>query len=291
MVCYRVILVVGLLPYESGKTWFTVSLARGLLRRSVRAGVYKPVSAHSAWFQYATVARSRELSMLIGSDVSVYMDLKLIDTNEVPIVNPVDILTVPHDVEVYLDVSLGGYLHSLEDVAKQVALTRITNCQDGTYEYYVVRENLDIAISTLRSELVALSEALKAKDVSAEHVLSLLKSSWINRNLDGCLSRLCASKDLVIVESFSDSITPYAGLLDRVDAVIAVCPGSALIFDDTDRVRRAVEECVKDYGDIGLRVASIIMRQRLKARGIVKLAPRPSVSDILPDDVVKEFIG
>lgn len=284
----KVILIVGLLPYDSGKTWFTIALTKSLLKNSIRVSVYKPVAAHSAWYQYATVVRSREVGMLVGSDVTSYLDLGLVNVSDIPLINPIDILTAPHDVKNYLN-SLDSYLRNLEDLTKQIVLARLTRCQDMTYTHYVVMENVNLTIDSLRDELITLSKMLGAKEVNLDHLLNTLRSSWIDLNLSTCLSKLCVSRDLVIVESFSDSITPYIGLLDYVDIIVVVYPGGALVLDDLDMVRNVIREHIRLYGDFSLKTSNI-MRLGVKVRSLVKLIPRSNIVGTLPDDFIKEFI-
>lgn len=284
----KVVLVVGLLPYDSGKTWFTTALAKSLIRNSMRVSVYKPVSAHNAWYQYATVVRSKELGILVGSDVISYLDLGLINVNDVPLINPIDILAAPRDAKDYLN-SLDNYLHDLEDLTKQMVLVRLTRCQDTTYTHYVVMENINLIVDSLKDELVNLSKMLKAKEINLSHLLNLLRSSWMDLNLSMCLSKLRTGRDLIIVESFSDSITPYIGLLDYVDAIVVVYPGGALILEDLNLVRNAIKERVRLYGDFILKTSSI-MRQGVRVKKVVKLEPRLNIVGTLPDDFIKEFI-
>ncbi|HDI02231.1 MAG TPA: ATPase, partial [Ignisphaera sp.] len=119
----RVVLIIGLLVHDSGKTWFSISLARYALEKGYRVAIYKPVAGHSAWFQYHTLARSRELGVLVGQDVSLYLEHLGISVNDIAIVNPIDILIAPISVEEYAKTGdFESYIADLENQMKQAVL-------------------------------------------------------------------------------------------------------------------------------------------------------------------------
>jgi len=58
-------LIVGLLPYDSGKTTFARSLVKELVESGVDVGILKPISGISGWYQYDYIVKSIEMDFLL----------------------------------------------------------------------------------------------------------------------------------------------------------------------------------------------------------------------------------
>lgn len=273
----KVILVNGLFVHDSGKTWFSTALAKYLMGQGYRVSLYKPVAGHSAWTQYHTVIKSKALKLLLGSDVLTYLDLALIRVEEIPITNPVDVLMGPLDVAKYINVrAFRRYLVDSLDHFKQMILTRITSCEDGSFEHFIIRSNLNHLIDSLVSDLTELSKILNAKDTDVDDLVKMLRGPHIEGNLNVCLKRKCEGVDLAIVESFNDAFTPYFSLLEHIDMVISVAHGRAIIFEDLRNIKTLVIEMINSLGDEGLKSSNII--DKLTPSQIIGIPPRASVT-------------
>lgn len=251
--------------------------------------MYKPVAAHNAWFQYGSLIRSINLGLLVGSDVLTYLDIGLAAFNNIHIINPVDMLTSPPEVS-FSPHLVKNYLLDLEDVLKQVVLLRITNCHDGTYKHYVLRSNLNNSITALINELLRLSNIVNARNVDINYLIKVLKSDWISRNLDKCLELISENSDLILIESFSDSVAPYLAVLDRIDMVVIVSPGNVMIYSDVIKFNNAVRRSIEAYGELGLKSSYVIAYNELRPDKLIKISPRTSINASTIKSFIKEFI-
>ncbi|MEM1982795.1 MAG: hypothetical protein QXZ10_01805 [Sulfolobales archaeon] len=275
----KVVLINGLFVHDSGKTWFSVSLAKNFINRGYNINIYKPVAGHSAWTQYFTVTRSKELKLLVGADVLTYLDLGLISNKELPNTNPVDLLTSPVDIAKYLNANMfNKYLTDAFDQFKQIVLARITSCEDGIVKHFIVRNNLNHTVSSLVNDLMELSNIMKAEDVNIDELIKILKSPWIESNLDLCLKKKCYGKDVVIVESFNDAFTPYYSLLDYVDIVISIGQGRAMLFDDLSDIKELIKERITTLGDEGLKSLNLV--NKLTPSSIIEIPPKSNIASM-----------
>jgi len=284
----KVLLVSGLLTHDSGKTWFSVGLAKYLVGSGFKVSMYKPVAAHNAWTQYFTVVKSEELKLLVGSDVLTYLSSGLVSVDELLLVNPVDLLLAPPDVINYL--RRGGeyvhnYLTDLTNQFTQVVIARITSCTTNTYEHFRIDSNLGNVVSPLRDDLIELSRCLKSKSIDIKELINLLTSQAIESNLNTCLKRLSDSKDVVVVESFNDAITPYISLLNYVDVIALVSYGRVLLINDIGMVKELISRGFVGRGHEILRASNIL--KELKPSSIFEI--KPSLHIERYDDVFKRM--
>lgn len=274
-----VLLVNGLLVHDSGKTWFSISLARHLIDEGFKVGMYKPVAGHNAWTQYHTVVRSKELKLLLGADVLAYLDSGLVKIEELTTTNPVDLLMTPLDVITYLNSkAFHKYFIDSLNQFKQLVLARITICGQHGFDHFVIRENLSHATKPLLDDLIELSTILKASDIAIDDLINTLRSRWIEENLNICLKKICEDSDMTIIESFNDAFTPYPSLLEYVDQVVTVGQGRAILFDDMPRMRKLVREKLAILSDEGLKSANIV--GDLSPSAIIDIPPSLNIMSV-----------
>ena len=228
-----VILVTGLLPYDSGKTFVGRSLLKYFRGVGYSAIAYKPIAAHNAWFQLETVEKSTELGVLVGHDAYLYWkDMG----GEVAIeeINPIDILTVPMDFSI-LPSNIRSYFSMLESFLSQACIMRISCFKTNRTitKHYVNVEHVRKAVSTLRPKLIELARKLKPqpKPVTYEQMVELTNSPEPITCADIQLERLTRKYEVVIVESFNNAATPTPLSVKNADKVLVVAPGKALIYD------------------------------------------------------------
>ncbi len=229
-----VIMVTGILPYDSGKTFVGRSLLRYFRSLGYNAIAFKPIAAHSAWFQYETVEKSVKLGILVGHDAFLYwkdMEGKV----GIEEINPVDILTTPIDFETTL-ANVRLYLSMLESFVSQACVMRIS-CPKTTEayvtEHYVNVELLEKTIPTLQLKLMDLAEKLKPqpKLISQSEMEKLMSNPEPIICADKQLMKLLKKYEVVIIESFNNAATPTPLSVKVANKVLVVTPGKALIYD------------------------------------------------------------
>ncbi|MEM3379434.1 MAG: hypothetical protein QW397_01465 [Fervidicoccaceae archaeon] len=234
------LLVSGLIPYDSGKTTFAVSLAKKL-KMSTSVHPFKPVSAHSIFTQSWSFEESYRRGYLIGGDALIYeRELGLMERDLLRI-NPIDFLLSPISSPTVLTrEELNEYMKSMENQLKTMAVARITDCQDGRSKHYLIVDNIDSFPSKIRNKIDDFSRKVNSEKEEISELLKLMRSREIERNLDTCLDYLEKNSRIVITESFSDSLYPYAGILGRANMIAVVAPGKAYIYLDASKVQSLI---------------------------------------------------
>jgi len=215
------VLVVGVLPYDSGKTMMTTSLVEEAVERGIDVGVSKPVGAFNGWYQYEYLARSIEEGVLIGEDATrLHESAK--STDPIEMESPQTVLLLPPDPE---KVGWRSSIYTAITYHHQVAVIRVTGL-DGTRHYYIP-ENIKRLTGPLREEARKLISALSPEPLEVRKIDRLLLES--RKKADECLSYIKRNHELTFVESYNNFAAPTAGSLDS-DVVVAVAPSKAAIF-------------------------------------------------------------
>ncbi len=280
----KVVLITGLLTFDSGKTWFTYNAANYALSKGLRVSIYKPVAGHDAWTQYHTVEISRELKLLLGHDVSLYAELLRVKPSELRLVNPIDLLLSPLDVEPYLN-SMESFYRGMENQFSRIVLSRVSKCREGASSHFLVKENIAKVPRFLRDEINSLAEELNAEAIDLKTLLSLLTSREASIELSYCLEELAEGRDLVLVESFNNAVLPYMDLRNSVSKIVVVSAGKALIYDNPREVWRVIDEGLKE--DVLRPLMTDYFIRRVKPSSIVGIKPRRSIRAIDEDSAIE----
>ena len=248
-----VVLVAGLVPYDSSKTWFTLGSALAAKEEGLEVGVFKPVAAHNLWYSPRALRRSLELKLLIGNDVLLYREKGLVE--DIGVSNPVAIATAPPDPSSYARAE--DYMWDFEDVGRIAVLSRVFEFEERAHAHYVHAENLARMGERIRRLVERMSSALGAEPGSYASLSEYLTSSAAVRNLSRCLQKLEEGKDIVFVESFNDAVAPYGALLERIDKLVVVAPGKAYVYCDARNVRKAARRIFESLGWAGFRTRYI----------------------------------
>jgi len=220
----RAVLIVGMLPHDSGKTTFALMLAEALREEGFRVKAMKPVAAHSAWFQPWSLAESYRLGVLVGGDVVRYLRSGLIENPDLQ--NPVDLLTAPPDPIALPTTST--YMSSVEALERQVVAARLSIHGRA---YYVVPDNLARTPPHLRAALEGLLSRMgPASKATPQWLLLRLSSPEVSARILDAARSLMRSADVLLIESFNNALTPAPGIESIVSSVIAVAPGRALVY-------------------------------------------------------------
>ena len=236
-----IILVVGMLSHDSGKTGVAVSLIAEARSRGMNVGASKPVSGFNGWTQYEYVALSAERGILVGEDM--YLLLKASGTQEpLEAVGPLVSLLMPPDPE-RSGWRISAYRSMVTNPREQVVVARITSCGKGgvksTHHIYVP-ENIEKLPQRLEEAAWKLVGSLnpEPKPLSPAVMEELLGMDGVI-HADTCLDHLASKHDLLVVESYNDAALPTPGCL-KASAVVAVAPGKAAIYSG-DKYRKAVQ--------------------------------------------------
>lgn len=222
------ILVVGLLPYDSGKTTLAKSLVLKARELGIDVGVSKPITAVNGWYQYESILRSIELGVLVGNDIySLHSAANSSDSIEVE--GAVVSLLMPPDPE---RVGWQSSAYTAFSLFEQVVCMRVTGIGAGGAEtrHFYVPSNIYKLPDTLKKEINRLLCSLQPEAVKAtqEQIEDILFNSY--KLADDCLECVTEKHSLVVVESYSNAAAPAQSSLNA-NAVIAVAPGKAAIYD------------------------------------------------------------
>ena len=220
----KAVVVSGLLPQDSGKTYFTISLAKALRSLGYSVSVSKPVAAHSAWFQHTSLTESVALGIMVGEDVLNYLREGLIE--RVDEQNPIDILTAPPDIGIYPTITT--YFKAISSSIVQAVLARISFYGR---KYFVIEKNLSKVPKSLRMEIINLVKKIgNYESVTTEWLIDKLTSKELGNYINSLIRAMLSRSDYVLIESFNAAILPVLSLAEVVDSLIVVAPGRALIY-------------------------------------------------------------
>ncbi|BEP17598.1 hypothetical protein PYJP_09500 [Pyrofollis japonicus] len=230
------ILVSGLLEYDSGKTWLVVGLAKLLKEMGYSVRVFKPVAGHNFWQSYNAVHESLRKGILVGNDILIYE--KYLGLENPHMVNPIDILLSYPD-----PLAMRGpseYYAAISNIKNMVLMARITSCKERKTKHYLFERNLLIMPMYVREKMRVLAEKLDSEPAEPEVILNYLASPNASNLLEECREELGRGADILLIESFSDSVIPYVGVEKSVDLFILVAPGKAMVFTG-EKLRQALE--------------------------------------------------
>jgi len=278
-----IIVVSGLLSYESGKTWFAAMVLKVLSMQGFRVAVFKPIAAHNIWYSWRTFDESARLGVLVGNDILVYRDVLGLSVNDITLSNPIAAALAPLDSEPYIRGGrIGLYQVDSENQFKSVVFARRTLCDEGKAVHYFFPENAEKALESLSEHIEILRKALNVSKSTVEEFLSYLTSGTSVEELQKCFRKISEGKDFVIIESFNDSIAPYMSALDEASAVIVVAPGRAYMYR-ANEIKEKLRISIQKHGELGFRSTNVI--NNLKPLSSVKLRFRHSYTDVSDKDV------
>ncbi len=234
-----IILVIGLLRYDAGKTTWVMELIELLKEYGVKVIPFKPVGGHNAWYQYNTIKYSIELGTLVGEDAYKLAKVSGL-TNMIEILSPVDVLLAPPDPSLYEN-DYRRYIDDSSLLEKQAILARITLPYGEVYTttHYVIEDNYVKTIKSLRTDLEILKNKIKnVTRTTSQIFLKLLESSTIIAGLSLIQERLEKESDVLIIESFNNVALPIPSAI-KADYVFVVAPGKILLYKGDD-YRRAL---------------------------------------------------
>jgi len=269
----RYILIAGLIPYDSGKTWFTLGASLYVRNMGFKVGVLKPVAAHNAWYSPRTLRKSIELGLLVGNDALLYYSYGLMPKPSIG--NPIALLMTPPDPLKYSD--LGEYFKDVESAYSSTVLSRITSCKANTVKHYHYPSNIEKLSPELTRVISRVGKILKSEESSIRSLLEYLSSPLVEEELDKCLDEASRNVEIVFVESFNDAITPYRGLLSRVHGLGIVAPSRVYVYRDIKAVEKALDEASSRLGWEGFKARYIVEKVKPTTTIETSLKAKPHV--------------
>lgn len=249
-----VVLVSGLIPYDSGKTWFTLSVALAVKLKGFKPSIYKPIAGHNLWYSPRTYIKSLELGVLVGNDILAYYEHGLVSSLERA--NPIDIATMPPDPLRYPSMSI--YESVFDDISKLAILSRVHRCKEDSTVHYIHVENLENTTLKNKKLVIKLASKLKALPREFNYLYEYLVSRSVEEDLEACFKMISEGADVVFVEGFNDALTPYLRLLDEAILLVVVAPSRVLIYRDTNSIRKVVLENTLKHGFEGFRSKHVV---------------------------------
>ena len=280
-----IILVTGLLPFDSGKTWLSVAITREAKRKGLKAKIFKPIAGHNAWGQFKTVIESIKRRYLICEDALIYQTY--LGENDLTKINPVDLLLAPPSIEHCK--SLNNFMALLTDTLKQVVCARLTR-HNGKTIHYLVHDHIEVTAEPLKSWLKKLAIRLDPHPISTSinDVIALLEGNDVDQELYEHLKGYSEEHDIVIVESFNNAAIPFTSMLNfDIDEVLVALPLHVLVLDSKIFMHNAKQRLM-NMGFKGLETDKVI--ENLNFKAIFNLKPAPSISDFDVSEITKYII-
>ncbi len=224
------IMIVGLVPHESGKTTIAKALVGELVARGYRVGVSKPVAGHNIWYQRISVRNTHEHGILVGEDA---VELKRASSSEDPLeaINPLDIASAPQDPEPYLR-SLRSYHEALSSTILSAIMIRVSSCtRGGIYtSHYLVERRFEKIPGSVRSVILSIASKIRPKPVSIEpeDLENMILAGYASAEI--CYRYVSEKHENLVLESFNDAASPITDPGD-LDLVLAVSPGKLFIYN------------------------------------------------------------
>ncbi len=229
------VLIVGLLPFDSGKTSLALSLITEALSRGMDLGVTKPITAFSGWYHCSSIMRSMEFGKLIGEDI-YRLHVKAESGDPIELESPVVFMHMPPDPE---RVDWQSTFYTALNLNEQIIALRITNPSDTNH--YYVSDNLGRLTKAMRNLASKLIESLKPSPKEIEDIDSILLN--VGELADECVELISSMHEFTIIESYNNASAPTRSSL-KADIVLLVAPSKVAIYSG-ERYRKAVEVLLK----------------------------------------------
>ena len=225
------VLIVGLLPFDSGKTSLALSLIAEALSRGIDVGVTKPITAFSGWYHYQSLRRSIEFGKLIGEDI-YRLHVKAESRDPIELESPVVLMHMPPDPE---RVEWQSSFYTALNLNEQIIALRITNPSETNH--YYIPTNLGRITNAMRNLALKLIESLNPAPKEIEEIDSILMN--LGELADECVEFVSSKHEFTIIESYNNASAPTRSSLNA-DVVLLVAPSKVAIYSG-ERYRKAVE--------------------------------------------------
>ncbi len=234
------ILVTGLLPHDSGKTWASAIFLHALRSNNINAAYVKPIGATELWRDYKYYMESLKRGVIVSGDALKIASIAKDLGNIIEIVNPAGFYTIPLDPQNYRW-KVRDYLDDSQIVSNVIFIGRLTNCKYSKPEsvHILVKDNLLNTTPVLRQFIRQTLEHIRPQPVvisRGELVPILVDEAPVAA--DTCIDFLEKKYEALVIESYNNVSTPTMGSLNAT-IVAVVAPGRINLYRGED-YRRAI---------------------------------------------------
>ncbi len=216
------ILVTGLLPYDSGKTTFAEALVKDLVNKGYDVGISKPISSVNCWYHYRHVYKALKSGILVGAD-TIRLHTAAKSRDPIELEGPVTSLLIPPDPE---KVGWDSAIYSAVGFHHQLSVIRITNTEGS--KYYFIPQNLQRSISSVKNFIESFLRDKDPEPIDVNQADELLVES--RPVADECLDYIASRHEITVVESFNNAAAPTEKSAEA-EIVFVVAPGKAVVYE------------------------------------------------------------
>lgn len=232
------VLILGMVPFDSGKTVLASLLTRNLVASGESVEYIKPISGHNYWFRYEHTQRclaEKKLYSLDAFKVRQHLEQRV----AIEVANPIHTLFVPAILNTPDEMVPDSLALAGKDSV--FAMQRISRPEaSGIKSFMLIAKSLidsgRLIISPSEADLLSYETEwvfISEYNEAAEYTENMLEDA-----LNASLQTVESNADYVLIEGFNDAAWLWEGL-DHVDRVLVVGPGHVFIYD-SERFRKAV---------------------------------------------------
>jgi len=230
------VLIVGLNPFDSGKTGAAIQIIQSLSENH-KVEFFKPVSGHNYWYRFEHTRYCLDNRKLVSYDATRVRQV-LRSTVHDFLANPVHVLYAPAHLQ-----RPGENLTSTLGLAgwdSVLVMQRMSHpLGNGVQSTMLIAKDLiqKGRLLVTPEEAARLSEGTTLQAVTRLEEVQKVENDCFETFVGESFKELEKASDIVVIESFNDSVWPWEGL-DKVDIVLAVGPGHVFSYEP-ERFRRA----------------------------------------------------
>ncbi len=282
----RRILITGANPFDSGKTTVARTIALNLKESGYSVEYFKPLSGHNYWYRHEHTMRCIESGQIFSYDAwMIKNDIQ--SSHPITMINPIHNLFVPARIErpgqvIPSTLSISGWDSVL-------VMKRITQVMGGR-----TKDRLLVAIDLVQDGRVIMSIDEMMRLINSHEYIPIksieeaqaFQDAVYEGVLNEAFHEMEKNREIVIIESFNDSVWPWEGL-DTVDTLVVVGPGQMFLYDPA-KMHRAIEYVKKHHEPIrSVSVSNV--SDLLRPIHRVELTPKSGFDvDILDKLIIKE---
>ncbi|MFQ5833817.1 MAG: hypothetical protein ACE5H4_14005 [Candidatus Thorarchaeota archaeon] len=233
----RRVLLVGMNTFDSGKTTYAKLAAESVSESGSSVEYFKPLSAHNYWYSYSHTQSCLKREMLFSYDVATVRGVIGSKVHEY-VSNPVHRMYAPTISErpfsgVVSTLGLAGW-------DSVISMQRFsTPDESGVVSTTLVAEALieEGGLILTSEEADRLMRGTKKMGVSSFEEIREFENAHYEEYVSDAFSAVENVADLVIIESFNDTVWTWEGL-DHVDIALVIGPGQVFQYDPK-RLRKA----------------------------------------------------
>lgn len=241
------VLVVGLNPFDSGKTGVSIQLIQRM-KDTHAVEFFKPISGHNYWYRYEHTQYCLENKKLVSYDATRVRQVYHSRVHDF-VVNPVHALYVPAHLQrpgkgPISTLGLAGWDSVL-------AMERMSHpVGSGIQSTMMIANDLiqkgQLLLTPEQAD--SLSAGMTLRPIKHLEEVQSTENDCFEEFVSESFKELEKTSDFVVIEAFNDSAWPWEGL-NKVDTVLAVGPGHVFSYEP-EKFRLAVSLAKHDSAPI-----------------------------------------